>query len=128
MSVSAAQLAIAGEQSRGKPFGERHVRGVAGCDRGSQLPNTIQQRNVFVPHHRHVDEILQHLIRPLSVDFARERQPAQNLRHLDVNEMRRVKRVVCLKHPSGVPKTERRLQQDFEDNRSIEHPHVRTQR
>jgi hypothetical protein len=91
-SRGSRQPAVAGEQRGAERLREGDIDGVIGGEIAPQLPDTRQKKIMRISPNRKVREIGERLIAAFSVDLAGGRIPAKNLRHFDVDEMRRVQR------------------------------------
>ena len=120
-SRGSRQPAVAREQRGVERFREGDIDGVIGGGVLPQLPDTWQKKIMRIPSNRKVREIGESLAAAFSIDLASDRIAAKNLRHLDVDEMRRVQRFPRLRekaHPDG-PRC-RRPKQDLDECRCVD--------
>ena len=89
----------------------------------SQREHSGQQRQVLVPLDEQGLEIEQGFLGPNRPDLASQRQPAQDLRHLHIDEVRRGELLIRRKQQRGHAPGSLSLQQQVQERRGIDDNH-----
>ncbi len=114
---------VAGEQRRVERFGERDIDGIVGREIVPQLPDARQKEIVWIALHRKVGEIMQRRTAALVADLAIRRISADDLRDLDVEQMRRMQRLPLFEEPPLDCFCRGGTKERFEQGRSVDDDH-----
>lgn len=123
VTFGAGEPAVAGDERRIERFSEGDIDGIVSRHICPQFPRAGQKNVVGVPAQRKQEPIVEGRPAPLRVDLAGCCIPAEHLRYLDVDQVWCMKCLSGLKEPRFDCGSRRRLQQNFEDRRSIDDDH-----
>lgn len=114
MSCGGGEAAVAGEERGVESFGERDIDGVIGSKIVAQLPDADQQPVVRIAANAKRSEVVERRAASHGSDLAGRSVSAQDLRCLEVNEMRRMERFSGVEEPSFNGPRGGRAQEDFQ--------------
>ena len=94
MAESRGERRVASEQWRAEGFRQSDVRRIVSGQIVAQFPNPGQEEVMRVAGQREIRKILQRLKRARGVKIARARIATEDLRNLEIQKVRRMKRFV----------------------------------
>jgi len=124
MARRGGQSRVCREERRAESFGERQVHGVAGRDIVAKRLDSGEKNIVAVPGYVQVGEVGHRPLGSRRVKNARRVVPPKYLRDLQVQQMRRVERLVPRRYPPGDAAACRGSKQQLDDCRRIENDHL----
>ena len=90
MPVSTRQFCVAGQKRGRESFGKRHIGAVIGRERITKLPDSRDENFVFMPFDEQIGHIVECLFGSRRGDLLSLYQAPQDLRNLDIEQMRSV--------------------------------------
>ena len=115
---------VARDDGRIERLRQSHVHGVIRRHVLAQLPRSSQQIEVGVTVEIEVDQILDRVGSTGRRHLARSNESPKGLRHFDIDQMWRMKVVRVSKQTRLDPPAQRRLQEEFQQRRGIDHDHA----
>lgn len=86
-----SESSITGDERDTKSFAERHERCIVGGEVMTQLPHAVRQWVMWVAHDGEIGEIQAGVGSAFLRQLGACDQPAQHMKHLDIDEMRSMK-------------------------------------
>jgi hypothetical protein len=118
-----SQRGITGDERSRQRFGQRKIGGVIGRHVIAQLPDPGQEKLVGIADERKIDEILEGLHSTLNGHLTRPRISTQHLSDLEVEKVRRVKRLTCREESRGDSGSVGRVEENLQHGGRIDHDH-----
>jgi hypothetical protein len=114
MSCGGGEAAVSGEERGSESLGERHIDGVIGGEIVVQLPHPHHEPIVRIAAKAKRREVVEGRAASHGGDLAGRSISAQDLRRLQVDQMRRVKRFSGVEQPPLDGRRGGRAQEDFQ--------------
>jgi hypothetical protein len=123
MGSDRGQRGVPGDERSGEGLGQGNIGGIVRGHVPTQFPDPGQEQPVRITRERKIGEILEHLSTPTGIHVTRECISAEDLGNLQVQEVRRVKRLTRFEDAGGHPGTVRRIEQNLEKGRGVDDEH-----